>query len=344
MYVQDPREIGHCAREPRRAFPSLLVSSSSTLRRALASSYRPHVSMTSGTAGNETFFPATFVCSRSFRHVVWISSSRTRFGLSVALPSVLVRLAVLASTRTPKVSVTAPAMSPSRVLDRGRTRGRERRARVRRTSPGEGTEEGKEDDAINSRAFNNVTPFPIACHSLSRDTRVFSTRQQAKFQSRVMLSDTVERPNTHHLLIDLNYFSFSFFFFVLTRGLSRYYPPLFSFLVFPFFLSFSLSHTCEHSYVSFCSFSFSHTYIRTYIQTHTHTHSSQLRFLALLELLAVGLTVVVGLAALERGLLLLLGLRMLTFVVLLLLMLLHRVRRSRDSHLDRPSEIVYARR
>lgn len=67
------------------------------------------------------------------------------------------------------------------------------------------------------------------------------------------------------------------------------------------------------------------------------THPSQLHFLALLELLAAGLTVVVGFA-LQGGLL---GLRVLT---LLLLLLRGRVRRSRDGHLDRPSEIVYARR
>lgn len=93
-----------------------------------------------------------------------------------------------------------------------------------------------------------------------------------------------------------------------------------------FFLFSSFIFTC----IRFVSFSLSLSY--------THTHSSQLRFLALLELLAAGLTVVVGLA-LQGGLL---GLRVLT--LLLLLLLRRRVRRSRDRHLDRPSEIVYARR
>lgn len=69
------------------------------------------------------------------------------------------------------------------------------------------------------------------------------------------------------------------------------------------------------------------------------TQPSQLHFLALLELLAASLTVVVGFA-LQGGLL---GLRVLT-LLLLLLLLRGRVRRSRDGHLDRPSEIVYARR
>lgn len=117
------------------------------------------------------------------------------------------------------------------------------------------------------------------------------------------------------------------------RTVERFYP------LFPNYLSRDLSCSFLPSLSLFSSFIF--TRIRfvsfTLSLSYAHTHSSQLRFLALLELFAAGLTVVVGLA-LQRGLL---GLRVLT---LLLLLLRCRIRRSRNGHLDRSSEIVYARR
>lgn len=110
------------------------------------------------------------------------------------------------------------------------------------------------------------------------------------------------------------------------------------FLIIPYAVSFLLS-----SFFSLQPFSLSYTHTCTRSQTYIRSvfsliHSLQLHFLALLELFAAGLTVVVGFA-LQGGLL---GLRVLT--LLLLLLLRCRIRRSRDGHLDRPSEIVYARR
>lgn len=110
------------------------------------------------------------------------------------------------------------------------------------------------------------------------------------------------------------------------------------FLIIPYAVSFLLS-----SFFSLQPFSLSYTHTCTRSQTYIRSvfsliHSLQLHFLALLELFAAGLTVVVGFA-LQGGLL---GLSVLT--LLLLLLLRCRIRRSRDGHLDRPSEIVYARR
>lgn len=121
---------------------------------------------------------------------------------------------------------------------------------------------------------------------------------------------------------------------VMYRTVERFYP------LFPNYLSRDLSLSFLPSLSLFSSFIFTRIRFVSFILSlsYAHTHSSQLRFLALLELFAAGLTVVVGLA-LQRGLL---GLRVLT--LLLLLLLRCRIRRSRDGHLDRPSEIVYARR
>lgn len=120
------------------------------------------------------------------------------------------------------------------------------------------------------------------------------------------------------------------------RTVERFYQ------LFPNYLSRDLSRSFLLLHFPSSLRSFSHAYaslLSPLSLSYIHTHSSQLRFLALLDLLAAVLTVVVGLA-LQGGLL---GLRVLT-LLLLLMLLRWRVRRSRNSHLDRPSEIVYARR
>lgn len=119
-----------------------------------------------------------------------------------------------------------------------------------------------------------------------------------------------------------------------------FYPIIFRAAFFPapfiIFLcsSFSLSHAHAHARTQALQ-----AHMLSFSLSFSLTQPSQLHFLALLELLAASLTVVVGFA-LQGGLL---GLRVLT-LLLLLLLLRGRVRRSRDGHLDRPSEIVYARR
>lgn len=108
--------------------------------------------------------------------------------------------------------------------------------------------------------------------------------------------------------------------------------PLFLHLLSFFILT--RTHTLHYFLSLFLSFTHSVSLSLSLFLSHTFP-STQLRFLALLELFVAGLTIIVGLA-LQGGLL---GLRVLT-----LLLPVMRCRVHRGGHLERSSDIVYARR